>query len=52
MGKPVFPCTRCVEAGRCRWDFLYVDCAALDAYKKACAVRRLKEWRGRGMNCG
>jgi len=34
MSEPEFPCTKCVEAGHCRVDLLFVDCSALDAYKK------------------
>ena len=39
MSCPEFPCIRCVEAGHCRVDLMFVDCAALDAYKKAVRKR-------------
>lgn len=42
MDRPIFPCAGCVEAWRCRKGFLYVDCAALNAYKEACRRRRLR----------
>jgi len=32
--SPEFPCTKCVDADHCRPDMMFVDCAALDAYKK------------------
>ena len=38
MSKLEFPCVRCVEAGHCRVDLMFVDCSALDAYKRE--VRR------------
>lgn len=34
MSKPEFPCIRCIEAEHCRVDLLFVDCSALDAYKR------------------
>lgn len=42
VSKPEFPCTRCVDGERCRPEHLFVDCSALDAYKKVMAKRRLE----------
>ena len=41
MSKTEFPCVRCVEQDHCKVDGLYIDCSALDAYKKEMARRRL-----------
>ena len=39
MSESEFPCLRYVEADHCKVDLLFVDCSALDAYKK----RRLRK---------
>jgi len=43
LSKPEFPCTRCVEAEHCRVDLLFVDCSALDAYKRECRRRKYEK---------
>lgn len=40
MSKPEFPCPRCGERDHCKVDLLYVDCSALDAYKKKMRLNR------------